>query len=162
MRPMRHPLDTIRKHLRRHPDAPRGARRVAEGAAAYLDGSIGQYLQRSEGVVPAWTWVSAVAHADVARLRLLSSGDAAFLPRGLQWRKWRRATAVMAQEVLSATAGSERALRAMQRGTLQPLEERMAFGGRPMPWTPEHLAGVVIEATHGATPGPRQEPRRQC
>jgi len=159
MRPTRHPWH----HLRHHAQVPRGAHRVPEGAEAFLDGSIGQFLQRSEGVVPAWSWANALAHANGARLRLLASGEAAMLPRGLQWRKWRRAMVVMAQEILLITGGSADALRALQSEVLLPLEERMAFRGRPTPWTPEHLTTLVVGAAQMAQrASPRQTPRSAC
>jgi len=159
MRILRHPWHGARRVLRHHHEVPRGARRVSEGAEAFLDGSVGRYLQRSKGVVPAWTWVNVLAHADGAHLRRCCSEDAELSPRGPQWRRWRRATAVMAREILSLTAGSEDRLRALQRAVLQPLEERVAFGGRPVPWTPEHLTALVLEAAHGARPEvPRQAP----
>lgn len=113
---------------------------VSDEAEAYVRGRYRQLLERRSEPLPAWAWLNALAHGDVADVERLASqavggdGPEAFV-------------AGLARDLLEQMAARGVSLEELQRGRLVPLE--LALARDPVqvfPRSGTHLARAITGA----------------
>jgi hypothetical protein len=107
-----------------------------------LDGTFLTHTRVRPARVPAWAWLSALAHGgpDTLAALVAQGGDGVVAP-------WSRAVAFLAGELLDLADHREASVRALQRSVLVPAELRFldsaARGWSP---DPQQFAGEVLAA----------------
>lgn len=140
----------------RTPESTRdpGALALVIECEAFLAGRYHELLDPSRGQVPAWAWLNVLAHANVAELQEVVTGERWGAPERGCPRHWRAILAFMACELLDA-AGDDAGLRALQRTCLVPLE-LMMNDATFADIGPVELAGIVLTALNRHL-GPQDE-----
>ena len=124
----------------------RAGRELSADCEAFLSGRLAERFSAGVTSVPAWTWTNLLAHGREEELRAELSGSAAPAP-DLGERRWRRARAYLAGEVLreSRSSGS---LARLQREVLVPLELDFARSSEVVAWWPAQWVAAVERALH--------------
>jgi hypothetical protein len=126
---------------------------VTDEVDSFLDGSLAVGAGARAGRLPAWAWISTLAHGGVEVLEgLLAQRD-----RGRVASPWERAVGFLAGEALDLSEHREEPLRDLQEHVLVPAElhflDQAARGWSP---GPEQFASVVLAELEGhRRAGPR-------
>ena len=113
----------------------------------FLLGGYAQYLDRRDGIVPAWAWLNALAHGGLDAVANLASSSPSWQGLLAVTATWQKALSYLAQEV-RCVAEDAAALADLQASTLVPLELEWADGIGSEPTTPSDFVGAVMGALH--------------
>ena len=97
---------------------------VADEATAFLQGELLEqlYAGGSGWRAPAWVWLNAVAHGDLAQLQEIAGTGATEDEPILEWAHARSA---LARELIARAEGDPAAVQRLQRGVLMRLEQNL-------------------------------------
>jgi hypothetical protein len=122
----------------RPPDDGGSAQLVGE-TEAFLAGALAEAIEARAGAVPDWVWINGLAHGTPADITAFAAKRGRRRDPG-----WRRARALLAQDLLDA-AKAHGPLDRLQRDVLVPLELRLA-ASPVLIASPAHLVTRVLAA----------------
>jgi hypothetical protein len=120
------------------PDDGDGPRLVGE-TEAFLAGGLAEVIEARADTVPDWVWINRLAHGSGSEIAALAAERGRRRDPG-----WRRARALLAQDLLDAAA-AHGPLERLQHDVLVPLELRLA-ASPVLITTPAHLVTRVLAA----------------
>jgi hypothetical protein len=120
------------------PDDGGPAQLVGE-TEAFLTGALAEAIEARAGTVPDWVWINRLAHGSATDIAALAAERARRRDPG-----WRRARAMLAQDLLDAAA-THGPLERIQRDVLVPLELRLAESP-VLVTSPGHLVTRMLAA----------------
>lgn len=129
----------------RTPHATRDSQALVAECGAFLTGRYAQELDDSRDPVPAWAWLSILAHGDEDDLAAFASEDRRRRPPR-EAAIWRQAVGFLALEVLSQARRGRCPLVELQRTTLVPLELRLTAADTRVAPDPAGFVTMVLGA----------------